>query len=444
MKKKLFLLPILSLSALVGCGGKGGFDGNIVSSISETDFVDFIGQKTTISFWNPITGPDSGNLQNLVKYWNDNYGQYVKIDSDSLSENDHYTRITTSFSNNATADLCLIHSSRIPHYVRSEKLRDMSSIVSSVGISKDQYLDEAWEPNVINDKLYGLTWDIIPTVMYYNKDLIPEGYLEADIHSDSFTVDTMIEMMKKAFVNDPMVNRRIYGASFNYAFTENPFLSFLYQLGGKPVDVSNPVEPLFNSSEGVLAAEALMKIPHAKSLDGARLASESGSNHLNIFRQGRALFTIDGLWSANDLVKNTKVNTGIAFLPKVNENAVRNTFGDSHVFASFVNKNNSPLKDKALGLILKFLSENSLYWCEGGKVAVRHQDINDAAYLKMPWAFVSSKLDKVCPPEKVYTFNTITNPIGEACSLLCEGTRSDVQATLDEYAGYAKDLAKEL
>jgi hypothetical protein len=28
--------------------------------------------------------------------------------------------------------------------------------------------------------------------------------------------------------------------------------------------------------------------------------------------------------------------------------------------------------------------------------------------------------------------------------LLCEGTRTDVQATLDEYAGYAKDLAKEL
>ncbi|MCR4911322.1 MAG: extracellular solute-binding protein [Bacilli bacterium] len=447
--KKIGLLA-LTLFVIPGCSFTSSAESSEVESeyimnITNDDVADFVDSPVTIKFWNPITGPDAGNLQNLVKFWNDTYGDYIRIANDPLAENDHYTRIFTSFSDNSTADLTLIHSSRVPVFQRANRLRPMTSMLSKVGISSDQYLESIWNANVYGEDVYALAWDIIPTVFYYNRHLIPEGYTEEMIHSDDFTIEDMEEMMKLAYVHSPVLTKRTYGMSFNYAFTENPFISLLYQGGGKPVDESAPTVPTFNGPEGYAAAEALRSIPFTSNADGIKVTSESGSNHLNIFAQGRALFTIDGLWSTNSLVlNNDKVDTGVAFLPKVNDNATRCTYGDSHVFATFTNKNQSEHKDEAIGLVIKFLVDNSLEWYKGGKVAVRNADINNETYKALPWAFVSQKLDKVVLPQKLYTFSTICNTTGEYISKLCEGTLTDVQDALDKCASDAKDLAENL
>ncbi|MCR4660380.1 MAG: extracellular solute-binding protein [Clostridia bacterium] len=454
MNYKKIVLSIVSILMLPGCSVVSGTDEvdpgegedtEYVMNITSDDVASFKDSPVNIKFWNPITGPDAGNLQNLVRYWNDTYGNYIKISNDPLAENDHYTRILTSFSDNSTADLTLIHSSRVPVYQRANKLRPMTSMLSKVGISSDQYLESIWNASVFDNDVYALAWDIIPTVFYYNRKLIPEGYTEEMIHSDDFTVATMQEMMKAAYVHNPVLSKRTYGMAFNYAFTENPFISMLYQMGGKPVEDSNPTVPLFNGAEGVAAAEALRSIPFTENEDGYKTASESGSNHLNIFRQGRALFTIDGLWSTNSLVaQNEQIDTGVAFLPKVNESATRCTYGDSHVFATFTNNSQSEHKDEAIGLVIKFLVDNSLEWYEGGKVAVRNADINNKKYQELPWAFISQKLDKVVLPQKVYTYSTITGATGEYISKLCEGTLTDVQAALNDCASDASDLVKKL
>ncbi|MCR4561697.1 MAG: extracellular solute-binding protein [Bacilli bacterium] len=426
-------------------GSTSGESSGYIMNITKEDVAPFVESPVNIKFWNPITGPDAGNLQNLVRFWNDTYGNYIKISNDPLAENDHYTRLLTSFADNSTADLTIIHSSRVPIFQKQGKLRPMTNMLSKVGIAKEQYLESIWNASVYGGDVYALAWDIIPTVFYYNRYLLPEGYTEEMIHSDDFTVETMREMMKAAYVHNPVLSKRTYGMAFNYAFTENPFISMLYQMGGKPVEEANPTVPTFNGAEGVAAAEALRSIPFTQTSDGYKAASESGSNHLNIFRQGRALFTIDGLWSTNSLVaKNEQIDTGVAFLPKVDETATRSTYGDSHVFATFTNNSQSDHKDNAIGLVMKFLVDNSIEWYKGGKVAVRNADIENATYKAMPWAFISQKLDKVVLPQKLYTYSTITGTTGEYISKLCEGTLTDVQAALNECASDAEDLAKNL
>lgn len=447
-KKSLIVAAIIPMMMLTACGNPGTSNpdtSNYIINITEEDIAPFKSSPVTIDFWNPINGPDSGYLQNLVQCWNDNFGSYIRLVNDPLSESDHYTRILTSFADNSTADLTLIHSSRVPTYQRSGKLRPMTNMLEKVGITESQYVSNIWNASKFDDDMYALAWDIIPTVFYYNRHLIPEGYTEAMIQDDSFTIQQMVEMMVAAYKHSPLDNKKTYGAAFNFAFTENPFVSFLYQLGSKPVDAANPTIPLFNGNEGVAAANALMSIPFAKDGSGHTVSSESGSNHLHIFRQGRALFTIDGLWSTESLVANDKyLDTGIAMLPKANATAARTTFGDSHVFATFTNKNVSNHKDDAIGLIIKFLTDNSVEWCKGGKVAVRTQDAANADYQALPWAFISQKLDKVNIPEKVYTFNTISTPIGEYVSKLCEGTLTDVQGALNDCADEAKQAAESI
>ena len=449
---KLFLLPLLSVMALTGCQSTPSKDlpeGDIVFNITDRQISDFKGSPVNLKLWTPITGPDSGYLQNLVAKWNAKFGDYLKITSDPLSEKDHYVRIITSLSDNSTADLTLIHQSTVASYQKTGKLRPMDEMLSSAGIQKDQYLSTFWDKNVYDGHSYALAYDLLPTLLFYNKKLIPEGFSEAMIQSEDFTVEKMREMMKAAYVHDNMTAKRTYGMAFNYAFTEKPFLSFLYEQGGKPVDAAQPTTALFNDEKGVAAATALMNIPQTFNESGKKVASESGADHLDIFGRGRALFTIDGLWSSSDaIVHNDYVDAGVAFLPKVAERSGnKKTYADSHCFVSFTNKNNSSHRDKAMSLVLQYFVDNSAYWCQGGKVAVRNDTQQSEIYKKLEWSFASDHLSDICLPESIYTYNSMVSLLGEYCSKLCEGTLpngtlNSVQAVLDKCASESEELAK--
>lgn len=123
----------------------------------------------------------------------------------------------------------------------------------------------------------------------------------------------MAEMMQAAYKHAPQASKRTYGIAFNYAYTEQMFLNFLYQYDGKVVEVENPMQPLYDGPEGVKAATALASIPFVEK-DGNSVASQTGSDHMAIFLQGRALFTFDGVWAAPDACKKTeKCDAGVAF-----------------------------------------------------------------------------------------------------------------------------------
>ena len=451
MKKlKLLLLPILSTLILTSCkGGHSSPGGEINYYVTDEEIADFKSQPVNIKLWTPITGPDSGYLQNLVSKWNSKFGDYLKVTSDPLSEKDHYLRIITSLSDNSTADLTLIHESTVASYQKTGKLRAMDKILANAGIKKEQYLSSFWDVNVYDGKSYALTYDLLPTLLFYNKKLIPQGYSEEMIQSEDFTVEQLREMMVAGYSHDNMDSKKKYGMAFNYAFTEKPFLSLLYEQGGKPVDASDPLTALFNDAKGVAAASALMSIPQTVDASNHIVSSQSGADHLDIFGAGRALFTLDGLWSSTDaILHNDRVDTGVALLPKVaSREGNKKTYADSHCFVSFVNKNNNDHRDKAISLLLKYFVGNSAYWCQGGKVAVRSDTLASETYKKLEWSFVSDHLSDICLPEKVYTYNSMVSLLGEYCSKLCEGTYPNgtlptVQAVLDKCASESEELAK--
>ncbi len=423
-------------------GDSSGFvDPSIKINVTQEEVKDF---HVNISLWSPITGPDSGYLQNLVTAWNANFGKNVKLSSDPLQENAHYTRLITSMSDNSTADLVMIHRSRVAQFQRTGKMRDMTSILAKAEIKKESYLSTFWDSNIFDGKNYALTYDLLPTLMYYNKKLIPSGYSEADIKNGNFTLEDMMNMMKLAYQGSPQPSKTTYGLAFNYAYTENPFLTFLYQQGGKPVDISAPTIPTYNDEKGVNAATGLRDLPFTKNADNKIVASDSGTDHLNVFGQGRGLFTIDGLWqSSTAIVHNDRVDTGLAFLPKLNASSEsRTAYADSHCFTIFNTSSVNEQKDAAISLLLKYFVGNTSYWCKGGKAAVRNDTLNDEEYKALEWSFVSESLDKIQLPENVYTNNAITSPIGEYCSKLCEGTLTDVAAALNEAAKKSKELAE--
>lgn len=75
----------------------------------------------------------------------------------------------------------------------------MTELLASQGIKAEDYVGDNWTSGEFDGRMYAMTYDVLPTVLFYNRKLIPAGYTEADILSDDFTLDKMIEMMKAAY-----------------------------------------------------------------------------------------------------------------------------------------------------------------------------------------------------------------------------------------------------
>lgn len=440
MKKIIaILLVLLTLSGtMVACGNPNADNGPSNDALQS-------GAAVTITFWNPITGPDATYMQELVRDFNVAHEGQIYVKADAQAEANHYQRILTSFTDNSTADLCLVHKSRVPSFYRQNKLRDMTEVLDSQGIKAEDYVGDNWTSGEFDGKMYAMTYDVLPIVLFYNRLLIPEGYTEEDILSDDFTVDKMLEMMKAAYVDAPMASKKTYGMAFNYSFTEPMFMSFLVQQGGAAVSADAPTLPTFNNEKGYAAAEAVMSMPFATTDAGQKVSSESGADHLNTFAQGRALFTIDGIWSAPSTCNKTeRVDAGVALLPRMSADAERSVVGDGHSFVMFNNGNTSSEKDAAIAVFIKYLIDNSGTWCQGGKVAARAEIAGDPEYQKLEWAYLSGKLENIISPVKVYTYDTIVEPIGKYVALLCEGDEADVKKNIDKAASDARQSAEAL
>lgn len=406
------------------------------------------GDAVNITFWHPITGPDAKYMQDLILNFNKEYKGKIYVNASAQAEAGHYDKITNSFTDKSTADVCLIHKSRVPQYVSNNMLWDMTQILADNAIKSSDYVGDSWSSCEFDGKMYAMVYDVLPTVLFYNRELIPDGYTEEDILSDDFTVEKMVEMAMAAYDN---TNPRqvTYGISFNFSYTEAMFLSFLAQQGIDPVSESDPYSALFACAEGEKAAQAIMSMPLTKNADGISVSSESGKDHLDIFCQGRALFTIDGIWSAPSACTKVegRLDAGVALMPKVNDAADRAVSSDSHVFAMFNTANGGQqdeAKQKAVGTFIKYMIDNSATWCQGGKVAARADVSQNAEYMALEWGYLSTKLDQIVSPVKVNTYKAITSEIGKYVADLCEGRTTDIQAALKAAASEGETLAKEL
>lgn len=329
----------------------------------------------------------------------------------------------------------------------------MTALTQTIGLDSDLYVGDSWTSCEFDGKMYAVPYDVLPTLLFYNRNLIPEGKKdkwEAEITSEDFTIDRMCEMMSEVYVDSSRNANKVYGMAFNYANTDSMFISFLNQLGETVVSADDPYTAIYNSANGLLAAETVKKIPDTIDANGKKVCSESGSDHLNAYKQGRALFTIDGIWSAPGACDetNNKIDTGVVRLPKVNASATRNVSGDGHCFAMFNTvKDTSDEKDAAVAELVKYLIDNSDYWCQGGKVAARSDFASNADYLALEWGHLSNELDYIISPVKVYTYSTIVSPIGLHVSNYVENKSAFVgtlQGELDKSVQESNDKAKEL
>lgn len=132
------------------------------------------------------------------------------------------------------------------------------------------------------------------------------------------------------------------------------------------------------------------------------------------------------------------------FSPQAEGASKRVATADGHCFVLFKNKSQSEEKDAAISVFLKYLVEHSDVWCQGGKVAARADVMEKDSYKNLEWGYLSNSLENIISPPKVYTYNTLIEPIGKYMSQLCEGKLTDASAAIAQAAKDGKDAAEQL
>lgn len=415
MKKRKLSIMLTTLlvasTALYGCGSVS----NSSSSSSSGN-----AKSVTINYWNPFTGDDGKTMSKIVDAFNTEEKGKITVKVQSMTADDMYSKLTVAEqSGTGIPDVCINHIDRIPYYASRNMLKPMDDIIKKMGLSKSDFIAKTWDGGVQPDgKRYSLPLDTHPWVMFYNKKMLTDlGYTEADLKG--LTGDKFLEMCKKATKGDK------FGIGLAWSWMTPTFYSLLGQYGGTLVTTQEPGKAKFNGDEGVKAAEQI------KAIVDAKVTNKAGSDHVALFKQGKSLFCVDGIWSSTGMNAVQGLQWGEMFLPQFGSQPCE--WANSHNLVIPKQPKEDSAKLNADITFIKYLSDHSLDWAKGGQVPARLSVLNSAEFKALPWGFAADHLDAFSYPAPVTTSGDMQNALGGPLPDIFTG-KVDVKKGLDKAA----------
>lgn len=356
MKSMFSLFVLISLVfTLVGCSS------NSTSGANSKELV----------FWNPFTGPDGKNMQQIINNYNKTNPEY-KVKNVSLKEQDMYTKIPTVVNSGKNIpDMTIVHAERIKGFAANEMLTPFDEALTDFPeIKEENYVKSGWDIGNLEGKRYSLPLDVHSFVMYYNKKLV-EKYAPDVLEDNIVTFDEIKAAGEKAKKD----NIKAVGITW----TRPIFLSLYHQFGG---DITSDGEkPTLNTPE---AAEALNLL---KSLVDEKLTNKDGEDPGQLFKSGKQIFYPEGIWMQNGLNEVKSLEWGMTNFPQISTDKVVN-WSSSHQFVMLNSKDRNQEKTNGVLEFLDYLRQNSLPWAEAGQNPAALATLEDPKYLELPQSFL--------------------------------------------------------
>ena len=339
---------VITAFSVTACGGGG-------ENSSQTEDPNAF---TVLRFWNGFTGKDGETMDQMVAAFNAEYeSQKIKVVADKIPWDTLFTKITTTSSNLKIAPhIVAMSASRIAGMQSKGVLTTMNDIESSLGISKNEYIESAWNGGMIGNDRYGFPLDVHPTAMYYNKNLISEDELP-----------TTWEEFKQVCIEKTDLDRGVYGWALPsmYSITKDVYLNMLYTKGGHVFDSNN--QPVYNDATGIECLEYFTDLVHGE--NPVSPANIGAGGDYTLFVQGKSVFYFDGPWVINTfgLYDSEDSNIGVAPCPQsVGEG--NTNFAGSHQFTLMKNTVTNDKIKNACYTFIRYINEHSYDWATAGQV----------------------------------------------------------------------------
>src|SRR5688572_7701356 len=391
----------------------------------------------TLRFWNLFSGPDGRTMLGLVRKFNA-ANPDVNVVMQRMHWSTYYNKLFVAGLGGRAPDVFITHRYALRRFVGAGFVRKADDMF---GTGANQLNPADFDPNILEamkqgGAYWGVPLDVHPLGMYYNRTLLKSvGFVDAKGDAKPPTdrkefLDVLHRLKPK-----PGLNPRDTTWGFVYTWQRTNLFAIISQFGG---ELFNPTltKATFSAQpnvEGLAWAADLVR-------DGLVPGPQNFDSWIG-FRQGRVGIVFEGIYVLPEVRPQAGLDWAAAPPPQVGSK--RATWGESH---GLVTRNDlDGAKLDAAKRFIKFLSDNSLDWADGGQVPVR-QSLRDTDRFRGMYA--QNQFAKQIPyvaylPPAPFVFEYL-RAFDDAIELALRGTlsaaealrRADgiVQPVIDRYA----------
>ena len=374
----------------------------------------------TIRFWNGFTGPDGRTMLALIKRFN-RENPDVNVVMQRMEWATYYNKLFVAGLGGRAPEVFASHRSALQRFIAGGFVRPADDLL---GKGANQIDPDDIDANVLaaleqGGHHWAIPLDVHPEGMFYNRAMFraagivdEKGEARPPTNRAEF-LDAVRRLKHDRTATSPQ--------TWGYVFTweRNEVYSVMRQLGGQLFD-SSLTRATFADPRNVAGLELLASLVR----DGLTTQPQGPQGWVG-FRQGRVGMVFQGIFMMPDLRRDTDLDWAAAPLPVLGDHAA--AWADSHSLC--IRKDLTGKQLDAAERLIKFLSDNSLDWAEGGQVPVRKhlRDSDRFRAMKAQYEF-SKQIPYIayCPPTQ-FVFEYLTE-FDAAIELALRGTQTPQQA----------------
>lgn len=373
---------------------------------------------TSITFWNPFTGPDGEDMASLVNEFNTLNEGKIRVNTQTIPGDQYYEKLNTVVPQGRGPDVAIMHLDFVPKNADLGMLVSFDDLLPDSGIKGEDYLQSVWNAGEFNGKRYAIPLDVHPIGLYYNKDIL-EAY-------DVEVPKTYAELIAAcAILNDETIDQWCLPLS-NLWPSGHVFTSVLYQNGGTALD-DNGEYPGFNTIGGFNALTVFYDLIFTHKVSPENVGVDED---LALFRQGKAAFHINGIWMVN-AIKKAEINMGTAPLATLFGD-VPATWAGSHNFVMPRPEKANENKQEAIMSFISFVSDNSIRWAEAGQIPANINVMHSDEFAALEYISTFADISSLFFVEPSPYFEDAYTPIYSRVTEAMTTSGIDIQKLLDE------------
>ncbi len=364
--RSITLLCLLSL-LLVSCS-PGENSGNVANA--------------EIRFWNGFTGPDGATMEKIVKQLERETGIRVKMQIIPWST--YYDKLVLSLAYGGAPDVFICHANRIAEFARYGVFRPLDDLIQAdKGFNSSDFLPNIWKAGQYEGKQVGLPLDCHPQGLYYNLGLFREAGI-VDAQGNPKPPETWEEFLDAArrLTKDKDGDGRPDQWGFAFTWLRTNWITFISQHGGSILspDLKRAV---LAESPAVRATQQMCDIINRYGV----APKPEGFDSWMGFRQGRVAMAIEGIYMLSSVEEQKGLEYAGAPVPSFGPR--RAVWGGSHMLC--MPKDLSPERAQLVWRFMRYLSDHSLDWAEGGQIPVRRSLLNQSRFRRMRVQYAFAK-----------------------------------------------------
>ena len=365
--RKILAAGMLLLTfALGGCGQRnpGGAAG-----------VEKANGKIVLDFWNGFTGPDGKTMEKIVAQFRKENPDIV-VRMQIIPWGTYYDKLTLALAYGGAPEVFIMHAARLPEFAAFNTLQPIGKLFAQSQLQQSAFADVPWRASFFDGKQLALPLDVHPMGLYFNTELFEKAGI-VDAQGKAKPPRTLDEFIADGQKLTKDLNGDGRPDQWGFVFTNGRtnWLTITQQFGGGILS-----DDLKSAQMDTPANLKSLQLMHDFIYKYKIAPRPEGVDSWLAFSQGKVAMAMEGIYMVSSLEEQKGLQFAGAPVPQFGPKSA--DWGGSHFLCQPAGI--APEASQAAWKLMRYLSDHSLTWAQGGQVPARTDVRQMAGFKALP------------------------------------------------------------